>query len=234
MDVFLTPGDITDLPDIAIAIDVLRATSSMVVALARGAKAIIPVSALEKARELKAQNPDALLGGERESLKPQDFDLGNSPFDYEQVKGKEIIMTTSNGTKLIERMKKARQLYISSFLNVKSVAEKVIVSGCDAIGIGCAGNRGKLALEDVLCAGALIKNITSTAKKVELTDSAVVALNEYMMLGKELERVLKTVASHGKALVRKGFGKDVAFCAKIDMFSIVPVYIEGKVVRNGL
>jgi len=183
----------------------------MVVALAEGAESIIPVSNLE------AENPNLLLAGERESLKPPDFDLGNSPYDFKGMHGKEIIMTTSNGTKLIELLKESKQLYIASFLNVKSIANEIATAGYDKVGIGCAGNRESVALEDVLCAGALVENL---------------ALDEYITHGKDLERVLSTIASHGKTLMRKGFVKDVVLCAKINMFSVVPAYIKGKIVRN--
>ena len=216
----------------AIAIDVLRATSSMVIALAEGAESIIPVSNLEEARKLKAENPNLLLAGERESLKPPDFDLGNSPYDFKGIHGKEIIMTTSNGTKLIELLKESKQLYIASFLNVKSVANEVATAGYDKVGIGCAGNRESVALEDVLCAGALVENLISVTENADLTDAAKLALDEYITHGKDLERVLSTIASHGKTLMRKGFVKDVVLCAKINMFSVVPAYIKGKIVRN--
>ncbi|WP_053001276.1 2-phosphosulfolactate phosphatase [Kosmotoga pacifica] len=220
--------------EVAVGIDVLRATSTIVTALANGATAIIPASSLGEARKIKRKNPAVLLAGEREGFKLPDFDLGNSPFEFFDVKGKEIVITTSNGTKLINFLKDSRYLYIASFLNISAVAMEIQKLEPSELGIGCAGSGGEVGLEDVLCAGALIKFLLSSNPDLELTDSALIALELFNRYGGEIEKTMSTIASHGRKLIMKGFEKDVHFCAKIDLFSTVPVYREGKIVRNDL
>lgn len=112
---------------LVIVIDVLRATSTMVTALANGCQALIPVLTPEDALEKRMEIPGALLGGERRAMRIEGFDLGNSPFDYapEKVGGKRVIMTTTNGTRAIRAAAEAKAVWMASFLNLESIVEAI-------------------------------------------------------------------------------------------------------------
>jgi hypothetical protein len=123
IQVALCPSEIrrisaTDLSQVtAVVFDVLRATSSIITGLASGVEAIIPVRTVEEAREWKLKDPDLLLAGERGGLPPKGFDLGNSPEEFEKLKGRRVVMTTTNGTAAIQSVQKASKVLIGALLN---------------------------------------------------------------------------------------------------------------------
>lgn len=199
-------------------IDVLRATSVIVTALANGAAHVRPVLTVRQASEQK--NTNTLICGERKSVKPRGFDLGNSPLEYSRrtVEGKNIVLTTTNGTRAIERIR-CENLYAASFLNLSAVVRRL--QSCERITVVCAGHRGRVALEDVLCAGAIVTMVRSQKK----TDSAFIAESVW----RSTRSIHETLSNceHGKELIEKGFSKDVEFCSNIDLYHIVPVFKDG-------
>ncbi len=205
-----------------VVIDVLRATSTAIVALANGAREVIPVDKMEFATRVSGgQN---LLGGERNSKKIEGFDLGNSPFEYTEdvVKDKAIIQYTTNGSKAVVRAKFSKNLFIASFLNVDAVVEKLASLGED-VQILCAGSGGMFSLEDTVCAGLIINTLSGKVKETEFSDSARASVILYEKFSDDIAGMLKN-SEHGKELLEAGFEQDLDFIARINSYSIVPFY----------
>jgi 2-phosphosulfolactate phosphatase len=158
VDVCLTP-DLMHQYSVAdrsvVVVDIFRATSCMVTALANGVASITPFASLDDCRAMKAQGYDT--AGERDGKKVEGFDHGNSPFEYmvDEMKGKRLAFTTTNGTQAIAKSLGAREIIIGSFLNLSAVAKHVMDGGNNVL-IVCAGWKGKFNLEDTLFAGALV------------------------------------------------------------------------------
>lgn len=204
--------------DVCVLIDVLRATSVIVTALANGATHVKPVLTVRQA--LEQRDTDVLVCGERKSVKPRGFDLGNSPLEYSRqtVEGKNIVLTTTNGTRAIEKIK-CKNLYAASFLNLSAVVQRL--QSYERVTVVCAGHRGRVALEDVLCAGAIV----ATSRFWKKTDSALIAESVWRSTRSVHETL--SACEHGKELIEKGFSKDVEFCSNIDLHDIVPVFKDG-------
>lgn len=200
---------------VCVLIDVLRATSVVVTALSNGAVCVKPVSTLKEALEEKAL--DVLICGERNSIKPKGFDLGNSPLEYskEVVHGKRIISTTTNGTRAVRRIE-CETLYAACFLNLSAVVREL--EQHEEFTIVCSGQNGEIALEDVLCAGAIISMHRSGNK----TDSALIAESVWNSCDSVFSHLYKS--KHGRELVEKGFLRDVEYCSQLDLHPVVPVF----------
>ena len=213
---------------VAIVIDVLRASSTMLTALSNGAKQIIPVIQPEEAKEMARKlNPgEWLLCGEREGNKIPGFDLGNSPLEFTEptVKNKTLIMSTTNGTKACHSAQNARAVYIGSFLNLTAVSEAVKQTNENILLI-TSGKEGKFSLEDTVCAGAFVEKLDA-ATEFELTDSARVAQILYTIYKTNLHQMLAT-CEHGKYLAGLGYEKDLEYCAQVDTLSLVPKFTSG-------
>ena len=213
-----------------IVIDVLRATTTIVTALANEAKEIIPVSAIEFAMKVSGDtfSGQTLLAGERNTQKIDGFSLGNSPLEFtsEIVKGKSIVFYTTNGSKAIVKAKYSSTLLISSFLNVTSVAQSIIKS--KEIVILCSGNNGLFSFEDSACAGALINELLELSADIELDDASKTCLFLYQKNKKRLKKMLSET-EHGMKLVNSGFKKDIEYAAQKNVFNIVPFYLKGTI-----
>jgi len=220
--------------DLIIVIDALRCCSTIVTALANGAKAIIPVKTLREAYKIRAMNSDYLLAGERGGVKPRGFDLGNSPLEYtrERVRGKTIVLTTTSGTTALALSKDSKHVFIGSFLNAKAVAEKAFeIASAEHMDISIvqSGTKGKFSLEDFICAGAIISRMPQ--KHVEMSDSALASLLAFKHAETDLcATVMKS--SHSRKLIELGFKKDIEFSCRLDLFQITPIYREGKIVKG--
>lgn len=203
---------------VCVLVDVLRATSVVVTALANGAISVEPVSTLKQA--LAKKDKDVLVCGERRSVKPKGFDLGNSPFEYlsDLVQGKRIVLSTTNGTRAIRRIE-CEILYAVSFLNLSSVVREL--KRYDSFTIVCSGQNRKVALEDVLCAGAIV----ALSGEAEKTDSALIAESVWRRNSSVFETLSRS--QHGRELIEKGFLRDVEYCSQIDLYYVVPVF-DGK------
>jgi 2-phosphosulfolactate phosphatase len=218
---------------IAIVIDVFRATSTMVTALANGCQAVIPVLTTEEARQRRIDEPGLLLGGERKALKIEGFDLGNSPFDYtpEKVGGKKVIMTTTNGTRAIRAVAESRQVWIASFLNVESIVQAIfryLEKNRDIKGIVviCAGSEDRFDIPDTLCAGMLLDKF---GKGIITNDLGRAAHMLYNISKDNLLEMLKTT-EHGRLLLSLGFEKDVVYCSTTNILPIVPILKNSEII----
>jgi len=207
----------------AIAIDVLRATSSFIIALANGAKDITPFQEIEAARAEKAKRPQDILSGEREGNIIPGFDIGNSPYDFSpaMVKGRAIISCTTNGTSAICAAKEAKNLWLGALLNAPAVAKTALKEQSDLV-IVCAGTTGSPSLDDILAAGAIINHIIKE-KIASLNDAALIAKQIYDLYAADLYEGLLQ-AEHGAKLHRIGRGREIEFCAQEGIYNICPYF----------
>ncbi len=217
---------------VVVVIDVLRATSVMVQAISEGASEIIPLATVEEAFRMAKAFPRGfiLLGGERESKEIPGFDLGNSPREYilERVKGKKLILTTTNGTKAFHEVSSGKEILVGSFLNIGATAQRCIESGRDLY-IFPSGDQGNFSLEDTLCGGMLIDLIVKKEKKeIFLTDASYCAQILYERFKDNLVKAFH-LSHHGKELIHRGFEDDLAYCAQIDTTPLVPIFRQGVI-----
>ncbi|HYA91074.1 MAG TPA: 2-phosphosulfolactate phosphatase [Thermodesulfobacteriota bacterium] len=215
-----------------VVVDVLRATSVMVNAISQGALEILPLAGVEEALQMAKVFPrgSVLLGGERESKSIPGFDLGNSPKEYvaESVKGKKLILTTTNGTKAFHLVSSGKEVLVGSFLNIGAVARRCLESGRELL-IFLSGDEGGFSLEDTVCGGMLIGLITKKRKKsISLTDASRCAQILYQRFKNNLLEAFH-LSYHGKQLINRGFEDDLDYCAQIDITSLVPVFREGVI-----
>jgi 2-phosphosulfolactate phosphatase len=234
IDVVLSPPEIDLLPQrdlsasIAVVFDVLRATSTMITALAHGAAGIRPVRTIEEAFALKETFPTALLGGERHGDRIEGFDLGNSPLEYgENVRGREIISTTTNGTVALRAVEHAASTLAGSLLNIGAVAEHLASQSAKEILLVCAGTFREAALEDILAAGMLISLLPGG----RLSDSAQVALSLYNQNKADLTASLFQ-AKNGRALIAKDRQPEVEWCARTSVYPLLATMSRDGIVRS--
>jgi len=215
---------------LVVVIDVLRASSTIVTALANGCNGFIPIFSPDQAKK-KAQQFEKerlLLGGEREGIKIEGFDLGNSPREYkrEAVKDKTIIFSTTNGVKTLEMVKNAHRIIIGSFLNLHAVGNYCANYQGDIL-IICAGREGRFSLEDTACAGMLIDSFKNAfSGTYQESDASLTAWVLYKKFGNNILEVLRK-SQHGRYLKSVGLEKDLKFCSQLDFFNIVPVFRDG-------
>jgi 2-phosphosulfolactate phosphatase len=193
----------------------------MISALARGAAGVWPVRTIEEAWTLKEKRPGALLGGERHGERIEGFDLGNSPLEYGgNVRGREIIATTTNGTIALRAVEHALSVLPGALLNIGAVAahlnaDRGAQPARDVV-LVCAGTFREAALEDILAAGLLISLLPGR----DLTDAAQLALALYRQEEADLDGALRR-ARNGRALLAKGREQEVAWCAQVSLFPMV-------------
>jgi 2-phosphosulfolactate phosphatase len=234
IDVVLSPPEIDLLPQrdltgcVAVAFDILRATSTMVTALSNGAAGIWPVRTIEEAWELKEKIPNALLGGERHGERIQGFDLGNSPLEYhENVRDREIISTTTNGTIALRAVEHAPTVLAGSLLNIGAIAAHLQAGPPAELILVCAGTFREAALEDILAAGMLIDLLPARP----LTDSAQLALALYRQDQRDLAAALRR-ARNGRALIAKGREAELDWCARSSTLNLLAEMTAGGCVRR--
>lgn len=234
INVLLSPQNVDDLyftGKTSVIIDVLRATSVIAKALNSGAKEIIPVGSIDFAMKISSNThgSQSLLCGERNTKIIEGFNLGNSPEEYteEKVKGKSIILFTTNGSKSIVKAKFSTNLLTCSFNNLKSVAEHLVKLGED-VEILCAGSNGLFCIEDTVCAGKLISEIQKINTDTEISDAAKASLVLSKEFGGDIPEMLKN-CEHGKLLEENGFGIDIEICGNLNNINIVPVFDNGSI-----
>jgi 2-phosphosulfolactate phosphatase len=215
-----------------VVIDVLRATSTIITALSNGAKEIIPVASVEFAVKVSGGmfGGLTLLGGERNTKKIEGFALGNSPLEYspEIVTGKSIILFTTNGTKAIVKAKFSKNVLICSFLNISAVAAK-LQEISDDVEILCSGRNTFFSLEDAVCAGKLVTELTKESESHILSDTARASIALNKSFGKSIPKMMAET-EHGKLLIENGFEEDIKFCGKINTVENIP-HFSGNVIK---
>lgn len=208
----------------AVVIDVVRATSCIVEAMANGAAAIHPAVSVEEAVRLRSCTPEdeVLLCGERQGLRIEGFDLGNSPAEFtpEVVSGRRLVMTTTNGTKALAAAEGAERILPASFLNLGAVADAV--RGDRAVVVVCAGKEGRFAMDDVVCAGHILRRVLDGRAGPAFLDERAQAAADLAGIHEISASMLARTAA-GRALVGVGLGSDLALCADTDRHKIVPM-----------
>ncbi len=241
---------------LAIVIDVLRFTSTACQALHVGARSIAVENEIEQARALAHRIGDAaLLCGERHCQRIDGFDLGNSPHEYsaDKVSGRDLVFSTTNGTRAVLAVSTSAYLALGCFLNRQAVADWATAlvnrAQVDRIDIICAGTDGQIAAEDVLAAGAIVSSLqfAHVEPKLALNDSSIIALSWWNSLTQQIQlnestngtatssaklsATLVTAFSRslgGANLIKSGFASDLTHTAQIDQVKTVPILVTDK------
>lgn len=224
-----------------VMVDVLRASTVICSALFNGAKKVIPVENIDDAFELsKISNSNYLLCGERNSIKVDGFDLGNSPLEYNRniVENKEIILTTSNGTRIFTKGESANKRVIASFTNLDFVL-KDISSYISELKLNknkinllflCAGTNGNYSREDALLAAKIISLIISEHKEYyRLCDSSELILNSYFIHKDSLKDYISN-SSHAIYMKSLNLYDDIEICLSENIYPVLPVITEDGIV----
>jgi 2-phosphosulfolactate phosphatase len=204
---------------IVVVVDIFRATSCMVTAFGHGVQNIIPVAKVDQCKLY--QTLGYLAAAERDAHKVEGFDLDNSPFSYmgENIAGKTIAMTTTNGTLAITKSKTAQKVVVGAFLNLDTVANYLRSQPYNVI-ILCAGWKGKPNMEDSLFAGALIETLKD--EYLIDDDTTLIAQKLYNLKRNNLEIAVAN-SSHVRRLQKLGIEKDIAFCLTKNQYDVLPV-----------
>jgi 2-phosphosulfolactate phosphatase len=207
-----------------LVIDVLRASTCIVTALANGCEAIVPVASPEEARRRAAELDRSLIAGERRGEPLQGFDLGNSPLEFTRgrVGGRTIVMTTSNGTRALVAARSAPAVGVAAFINHAAAAAWALARQRDVL-LLCAGERGARSLEDYVCAGMLVERLAAAEPGAAPTPEAERAADAARPYGKDVGRLAQD-SSWARHLTSVGRGRDVAACLALDTRSLVPEY----------
>lgn len=212
--------------DIAVVIDVLRATTVATTAMANGAAAIVTCSDIDQAKTLAAANAPALLCGERGCRPIEGFDLGNSPTEYSPavVARRTLVMTTTNGTRAVAASSAARRVFLGSFLNLSAVVRAIETSSI--VHLVCAGTDGHVTGEDALLAGAIASLLLASDPSVTVCDTTAIAMAWWTdaVGSMDPQRLAAAIANTrgGRNLIRVGYGDDFTQCTAIDSINIVP------------
>lgn len=218
---------------IAVVIDVIRATTSIVTAFRHGARCVCPVTGVDEARRALASTPGALLAGERGGQRLPGFDLGNSPREFtpETVRGRDVILTTSNGTKTLRAVEEGRSVAIGALLNRAAIGRWLRARDEDAL-IVCSGYEGVFSLEDAVCAGAVVDSLTADETSVVFEDGAEASRVLWARYASDLPGLLRGTG-WGRHIVEIGLGADLDLCAQLDVTDVVPVMTGGRITLSG-
>jgi 2-phosphosulfolactate phosphatase len=214
-----------DKESIVVIIDVLRATSAICTAFHHGAEKIIPVATVEEAQKYK--DSGMLAGAERDAIKVEGFDFGNSPFDYmgPDIEGKTIALTTTNGTQAIDVSRNAYKVVVGAFTNISALCEW-LVSQNRSVLLLCSGWKNRFNLEDSLFAGAVTDELLRRKPDYKLGDGCLALKYLFQIAEKSPARFLSK-ASHKERLHKLGLKDDIRYCLQKDMTDVIPV-LEGN------
>ena len=239
LDVYFTPSaivmDTSSANDIYIVIDIIRATTSMAVMFDQGAARVLAASSVEQAREAAQKIPGRLLCGERNVQRIPGFDYGNSPVQYSQLdlSGRELIMTTTNGTRAFYACPEQSLRLAGSFYNAAAVIthalEQAKTRACD-IHIVCSGETDYFGLDDAVCAGYLALQMQHQQADLRLWESASAAIALYGAF--KPPRVLD-FSNAARAVIEGGLPDDPPFCLRTSVSNSVPVVV-GREQATGL
>lgn len=215
---------------IVVIIDVLRATSTICTALHNGATKVIPVSSVAECVSIGKQL-GAITAGERDGMIAEGLLNGNSPFEYsrEFIQDKTLVLTTTNGTKLLHMAKDAIQIITGSFPNISAVCDYLVAQKLPVI-LGCAAWKDRVNLEDTLFAGAVVSRIKEHFSVN--CDSAIMAESVFNTSKDDIFGFM-TQASHFKRLANYGLEKDIRYCLSPDGANVLPIFRNGELVIAG-
>jgi 2-phosphosulfolactate phosphatase len=219
-------------------IDVLRASTVVAVALANGARAVVPLESSDEVitRSKSFDRSEVRLAGERRMNPIPGFDFGNSPGDFtrDAVEGKTVLFTTSNGTGAFLAVQGARDVVIASYVNFSAVLTMMrtaVRAGTDVV-IVCAGREKEFALEDAGCAGRYVRQLATRTPDVEMNDGARASELIAKRYGDRVDQLFAESA-HGRALADAGYAEDLVTCAQVDSHPIIPIYQDRQITMLG-
>jgi 2-phosphosulfolactate phosphatase len=208
--VAFTPDEAASAPT-GIVVDVIRATSTIAQALAAGYERVLCVAEIEQARALRSELPDSLVGGERDAVRIEGFDVGASPREFLERRAATLILSTTNGTRsIVTAAERCDEVLVGSLLNLEAVARAAAGRGED-VAVICAGYKGAFALDDAYCAGRIVQLLEG-----EPTDAAVAAET----LARAYPNALAGL--NARTYGPPGLEEDIAFCARESVLDIVP------------
>jgi 2-phosphosulfolactate phosphatase len=233
----LTPTEET--PECAIAVDVLRATSTMATVLAAGGEAVQVFSDLDQLMAVSEQWPaeKRLRAGERGGAKVAGFELGNSPLDCtaELVQGRRLFISTTNGTRALQRIQQAPIVLAAALINRSAVVKFLLEKQPETIWIVGSGWEGSFSLEDTVCAGAIAHSIwqqtDSSLEEIAGNDEVTSAIALYSQWQNDLLGLFHQ-ASHGKRLLRLECLEDLKYCSQTDILDVLPMQHEAGVLKS--
>lgn len=222
-------GSYTDTEAIVVIIDVYRASSSICTAIHNQASALIPVERVDEAQILKSKG--YIVAGERDGLILDFADFGNSPYNFsrENVEGKTVVYTTTNGTRTIHAASAYYQTIIASFLNGTAVVQ--YLKNCSRnVLILCSGWKGRISLEDTVCAGFLAEALLESGLYTTICDSTLVALDLWKEAKAGLREYL-TKAAHRNRLKTRNLDDCIDYCLTLNILPEIPVFRNGMLVK---
>lgn len=247
LEVLFAPAEFEHLGDrdlsqtTCVVFDILRATSSMIAALANGAMAIVPVAEIDEALSEYRKCPDVLLAGERNGVRIRsdltggiEFHLGNSPREFipERVNGKTIVMSTTNGTRALRACQGAQQVLIGTFLGLRALASETLRRKPQHLLLVCSGTYEEASYEDTLAAGALCDGIWPMYGRGAVADSAAIAREIFRLSQNDLLQAIEHARNGRRLLAHPELAADVPFCLQRDVVSFVAEMSQRGVVRK--
>jgi 2-phosphosulfolactate phosphatase len=233
----VAPATVADVAGRVVAvIDVLRASTTVAVALANGARAVIPLQSAEEVvlRSKSFERSEVRLAAEHKMLTVQGCDLGNSPaeFSREAIEGKTILLATTNGTGALLDVQSAREVVVASYVNYSAVAALLVTAlrGGGDVALVCAGRERQFSLEDAACAGRYVRAIAAELPSTPCNDAAQGCAVLEGRYGDDLSALFMD-AAHGRALMEAGFARDLEVCGSIDAYPVVPVYQDRQITK---
>lgn len=214
--------------NIVVVVDILRATSAICTAFHNGVKRIIPVSTVEEARQKKKEG--YIVASERDGYVLDFADFGNSPFNFtaERVQGKEIVYSTTNGTRCIHMASHSKEVVIGSFLNLTALSDWLIRQDAPVL-IFCASWKDRFSLEDTVFAGALAEKLLASGKFETICDAVTASLDLWTLAKPNLNEYVLKAAQKGR-LAEKGLDDCIEFCHRADFTSVIPIYRDGELI----
>ncbi|MBC8005828.1 MAG: 2-phosphosulfolactate phosphatase [Verrucomicrobia bacterium] len=215
-----------DNDNLVVIVDILRATSSICAAIHNGVQSIIPVATVEEARVLKAKG--YMVASERDGYVLDFADFGNSPFNFtpEIVKGKEIVYSTTNGTRCIHMASHSKAVVIASFLNISAVAQWLIEQNAPVL-IFCASWKDRFSLEDTVFAGALAEKLLQSGNFDSNCDAVTASVDLWTIAQDDLLKYIEKSAQKGR-LASKGLDDCIEYCLTADQTSVVPLFKDER------
>jgi 2-phosphosulfolactate phosphatase len=208
--VAFTPDEAASAP-VGIVVDVLRATSTIAQALAAGYERVLCAAEIEEARTLRAELPDSIVGGERNAVRIEGFDVGASPREFLVPSARTLILSTTNGTlTILAAAARCDEVLLGSLLNVAAVARAAAERGED-VAVLCAGFKGAFALDDAYCAGRIVQQLG-----LQRSDAALAA----ELVARSFPTALAGL--NARTYGPPGLEEDIAFCAREDVLDVVP------------
>lgn len=232
VEVCYTPGEYEYFKgeyEIIVVIDVLRATSAICAAFENGIRSIIPVATIEEAQDYKDRG--FLVGAERKGQIVEGFDFGNSPFSYmnEDFIGKDVVLSTTNGTKALSIASDAETVVVGSLLNLDALCEWLENQDKNILCL-CSGWQDKFNLEDTICAGAICDYLINTGKYTSNEDSSIAAKYLYLSAWVNPLGYLKS-SSHRRRLKNLDLNEDIKYCLTPNQTNVIPILRDGKLVK---